>query len=256
MSQTVAPVEISALERVRLDRLLSLLPRKDVNKVLEIGARHGVVTRLLAGIYDEVTALDLSRPPFHIDKVTTVQGDVQKLQFPDNSFDCVVCTEVLEHVPDFAAGAKEITRVSNSQILIGVPYRQDTRVGRTSCVHCRKISPPFGHINTFDEKKIERLFAGAQISSIEYVSITRERTNFLSTWLQDFARNPYGTYDQEEPCIHCGGKLERPTNRSFIRRLAGALGLRLYKLQYKLNRPRATWMLVRLQKQVKNGRRS
>ncbi len=209
------------------------------------------MTRRLAQVYRDVTALDLKKPPFQIERVTTAQGDVQRLQFPDNAFECVVCTEVLEHVPDFAAAAREISRVTSSHVLIGVPYRQDTRAGRMTCTHCGKINPPFGHLNTFDEKKMKRLFPNLQVSSIEYLSTNRERTNFVSTWLQDIARNPYGTYDQEEPCIFCGGKLERPRDLLFVRRIAGALGARLYALQFRLNRPRATWMLVLFQKTPK-----
>ncbi len=247
MGHLAATVPISALERLRLDRLMALLP-KDVISVLEIGARHGVMTQRLAEICDQVTALDLKKPSFDIDGVSTVEGDVQRLQFPDNSFDCVICTEVLEHVPRFEAGAKELVRVAKNYILLGVPYRQDTRVGRTTCIHCGKISPPFGHLNSFDERKIADLFAGAEISSVEYVSKNRERTNVVSTWLQDFGGNPYGSYDQEESCVHCGRKLHRPEQLSFVRRAAAALGCRLYRIQYVFNRPRPTWILVLFRK--------
>jgi methyltransferase family protein len=247
MGEIAALQPVSPLEQLRLERLTSLLP-KNATSVLEIGARHGVMTQIMAEMYDDVTALDLKAPSFQINGVRTVAGDVQQLQFPDNSFDCVVCTEVLEHVPDYAAGARELVRVARKYILLGVPYRQDTRVGRTTCIHCGKIGPPFGHLNSFDERKIRSLFAGAEVSAIEYVSENRERTNAVSSWLQDFGGNPYGNYEQEEPCIHCGGKLNRPEQSSFVRRAAAALGCRIYRLQYALNQPRPTWILVLFEK--------
>lgn len=247
MAETIESGEISTLEQVRLDCLMSMMPRNSAT-VLEIGARHGAMTRRLAEICQHVTALDLKRPLFRIDRVTTVQGDVQHLQFPSNSFECVVCTEVLEHVPNFVMAAKEIARVAKSYVLLGVPYSQDTRTGRTTCVHCETINPPFGHINTFDESRIKSLFPGLYVSSIEHLSRTRERTNLLSTWLQDFAGNPYGTYDQEESCISCNRKLERPAQSAFFRRAAGWLGLKLYELQYRFNRSRPIWMLILFQK--------
>lgn len=37
--------------------------------------------------------------------------DVQQLRFDSNSFDLVTCTEVLEHVPDYKKGLKEVCRV-------------------------------------------------------------------------------------------------------------------------------------------------
>ena len=179
--------------------------------MLEIGARHGFVTSRLVDYFEEVTALDLQTPSFRLDRVNPIAGDVQKLALPDNSFDCVVCTEVLEHVPDVARAAQEIRRVCRHEVLIGVPYRQDTRVGRTTCSHCGRINPPFGHVNTFDEKALLRLFAGMTLVSRQTVGSNRERTNALAAWLTDLAGNPYGYYTQEEPCIHCGAKLVRTT---------------------------------------------
>ena len=117
MGQLSALGHVSALEQERLERLFSMLP-KDAVSVLEIGARYGVMTEKLAELYPNVTALDLTRPRFEIPGVTTVAGDVQRLQFPDDAFDCVVCTEVLEHVPDYAAGARatEASVVSSKNV--------------------------------------------------------------------------------------------------------------------------------------------
>lgn len=40
-----------------------------------------------------------------------VQGDALKLPFPSGSFDRVICSEVLEHIPDDLAAMGELTRV-------------------------------------------------------------------------------------------------------------------------------------------------
>ena len=50
-----------------------------------------------------------------------VVADVCRLPFDDNAFDLVVCSEVLEHVPDHQAGLREILRVSRGPVLITVP---------------------------------------------------------------------------------------------------------------------------------------
>ena len=216
--------------------------------VLEIGARHGDITRRLAERFERVTALDLSMPKFTIAGVEAVAGNVEALQFSEDSFDCVVCTEVLEHVPNVAEAARELARVSRKYVFVGVPYRQDTRVGRTTCITCGKISPTYGHINSFDENRVKELFPGLRTVTLEYCSENTERTNALSAWLQDLGLNPYGTYEQQEPCIFCGSKLIRPGKASLARRVASASGARLYEFQRRFRKPLPTWILLLLQK--------
>jgi SAM-dependent methyltransferase len=59
--------------------------------------------------------------------------DVQKLAFPDNSFDIVTSTEVFEHIPDDLAGFRELHRVlrPGGLFIFTVPlFPQDTTVER------------------------------------------------------------------------------------------------------------------------------
>jgi SAM-dependent methyltransferase len=48
-------------------------------------------------------------------------ADITRLPFEDQSFDLVVCSEVLEHVPDDTQALKELLRVAKSKVLITVP---------------------------------------------------------------------------------------------------------------------------------------
>src|SRR5512138_3449569 len=115
---------LQEVEQLRTNDLLRLLP-EGRRSILEIGARDGYHTQLLTTRFESVTALDLQKPPFSFDRVIPVQGDVTALEFPDNYFDCVLCAEVLEHVPAVDKAAAEISRVVKHEAVIGVPYRQD-----------------------------------------------------------------------------------------------------------------------------------
>jgi SAM-dependent methyltransferase len=42
---------------------------------------------------------------------SAVQGDALKLPFPDGTFDRVICSEVLEHIPDDVSAMRELSRV-------------------------------------------------------------------------------------------------------------------------------------------------
>jgi len=230
-------------ERARTADLLRVIP-KDRRSVLDIGARDGHFSRLLTQHFTEVVALDLQKPGFEIDGVTTVAGDATNLDFPDESFDCVFCAEVLEHIPELEKACREIARVARHEIVIGVPFRQDIRRGRTTCAACGRVNPPWGHVNSFDEAKLSKLFSGLQVISKSFVGTTKHVTNGVSTFLMQLGGNPWGSYNQEEPCIHCGAKLIPPGPRPFWRKLCSGVAARLNSLQSRWSRPHGNWIHV------------
>ena len=187
----------SAQERARIDDLMRIIP-KGRSTILDIGARDGYISKLLASYFEVVTALDLEKPDFDIANVITVKGDVSNLDFPDNHFDVVLCTEVLEHIrSELLISTNEIARVAKHEVVVGVPYKQDIRAGRTRCGSCKRKNPPWGHVNTFDEETLMSLFQMLTPLSTTYVGKIKERQNALSAYLMDIAGNPLGTYGQE-----------------------------------------------------------
>jgi 2-polyprenyl-3-methyl-5-hydroxy-6-metoxy-1,4-benzoquinol methylase len=111
----------SPAEIARTQDLLSIVP-KNLSTVLDIGARDGHFSQLLTKHFESVTALDLTMPQFDLDRVRPVQGDVTKIQFPDDNFDVVFCVEVVDHVPALQKACSEIERVARHAV-IGVLYR-------------------------------------------------------------------------------------------------------------------------------------
>ena len=211
-------------ERLRTSDLLALALHAN-GSALDIGARDGYHARLLADRFDKVTALDLTLPEIEDPRVECVAGDVTKLSFVDDSFDLVVCSEVLEHIEPslLAVACSELARVTRGHLLIGVPYKQDTRVGRTTCVACGARNPPWGHVNRFDELRLRKLFAGLAFERIHLVGVNDDATNAFSSSLMDLAGNPYGTYGQDEPCVVCGAAIvEAPRQRLHHKVLAKA----------------------------------
>lgn len=238
----------SEAEQQRLRDLLRLLPRGQ-RTILEIGARDGYHTRILTELFETVTALDLEQPAIVHDRVIPVKGNVLDLEFPDNAFDCVLCAEVLEHIPRVSRAAAEISRVAARTVVIGVPYKQDTRAGRTTCARCGRTNPPYGHINTFDEHHLKTLFPALRLAETSYVGSRRERTNAISAWLMDLAGNPWGTYGQEESCTACGAPLEAPSRRSGPRRICSRLAFLLNQAQRPFITPVANWIHMRFVKE-------
>ena len=210
----------SEAERLRTNDLLQLIPDCG-GKVLDVGAREGHFSRLLTESFDEVVALDLKKPSIEHPKIKCIKGDASCLYFDDNYFDLVFCAEVLEHIPynKMLTVCSELKRVSNKYILIGVPYKQDTRVGRTTCYSCGKKNPAWGHVNSFDLNKLICLFHNLDVIKISYVGNNKKYSNCISSFLMELSGNPYGTYNQEEPCIFCGKSLSCPPKSNFCQKI-------------------------------------
>lgn len=243
MERNLGKYRASEDEKARTNDLLRLLPRGR-RSVLDIGARDGHFSQLLTKYFSEVTALDLQRPRFAIPRVVTVAGDVTKLDFASGSFDCVFCAELLEHIPEVQRACNEIIRVARHEIIVGVPFEQDIRIGRCTCYACGKANPPWGHVNSFDSGKLLKLFSGLQLISTSFVGTSKESTTALSAFLMDLAGNPWGTYDQEEPCIYCGAQMKPPESRQPWQRGLSGIAARINRLQTLCRKPHGMWIHV------------
>lgn len=245
----------SAREHERVNDLLSLIPSVG-RSVLDAGARDGHVSRLLKDRFQMVVALDLAPPALDDPDITSVQGDITALPFDDDCFDAVLCAEVLEHIPSnlVERACNELSRVARDVVVIGVPYRQDLRCGRTTCRMCGRENPPWGHVNSFDERKLVALFPHMVAGRMSYVGETSAYTNELSARLLRYAGNPYGTYDQDESCVHCGSALRPPSSRTVLQRCATRAAIAVMTLQQRLGPSHPNWIHTRFDKSIRRER--
>ena len=239
----------SPLEQERIADLFRLIPARG-ERALDAGAWDGYLATRLADRYDHVVALDLNPPTVGHERVECVQGDVTALTYPDNSFDLVLCTEVLEHVPSdrLALACAELARVTRRHLVIGVPYRQDLRLGQTTCLTCGRRNPPWGHVNSFSLEKLRGLFSGLRVETTALVGRQAMSTNALAVAVTDLAGNPRGTYVQEQGCVHCGSKLVAPRWRPITKALA-ALGIALQLPSVWWRGPQPGWLHVHFVKE-------
>ena len=238
-------------EQKRYQSIISILPETG-GTLLEIGARDCYITKKLANRFKTIYALDLEEPEIRQKGIIPVKGDVTNLEFPDNHFDTVLCAEVLEHIPPemLQKACDEIVRVAKDRILIGVPFNQDIRMDRTTCSHCGKKNPPFGHVNSFTRESLAAFFRNAEVESVHDVGETKNlRTNPLSVFLMDLAGNPWGPYDQEENCIHCDHEILAPKKeRGVLSKVCSSVALRLKNLQNYSAKTKPHWIHMLLRK--------
>ena len=236
-------------EKQRVADLIGLLPDR-IASALDVGARDGFISRRLAERVSAVTALDLETPSIDHERIRCVKGNVTALDFPDDSFDIVLCAEVIEHISPrlLAKACGELGRVSREFLILGVPYKQDIRMSRSTCQECGGKNPPWGHVNRFDERRLRELFPGFKMAKISFVGEAGPGTNALSSLLMDWAGNPYGTYSQEEPCIHCGARLKEPPQRNLWEKILTKAAVAARDFQRAFMKPHPNWIHVLFKK--------
>jgi len=100
----------------------------------------------------------------------------------------------------------------------------------------------FGDTNRFDEERLDGLFAGLTRVGTDWVGRSDETTNPLSALLMDWAGNPWGTYVQEEPCVHCGSCVGRASPPGLSNRTLCALAERVNRLPRHFSPSRPAWI--------------
>ena len=114
---------------------------QDAGELSEVEKMFGAMS-LEGGVPEDATA-------------ETVQGDALDLPFPDDHFDSIIASEVLEHIPDDMAAMRELMRVlrPGGKLAVTVPSWLPERV-------CWALSEdyhtaPGGHVRIYTRAELE-----------------------------------------------------------------------------------------------------
>ncbi len=103
-----------------------------------------------------------------------VRMDVTRLEFPDNSFDAILCSHVLEHIPDDRCALHELHRVlkPGGWAILNVPIQGDTTLEDAVTRTAEERKRWYGdedHVRGYGRDYAERLSqAGFQVTVVDF----------------------------------------------------------------------------------------
>jgi SAM-dependent methyltransferase len=221
---------LNDLDRVRIPRTLDMIPH-DVRSIAEVGCGNGRVSNRLVPNYF-VVGLDVSRTALKQAAARRVMGSGSYVPLARNSVDLVLCTDVLEHLPDemMRETAREMVRISKRYVLVGVPYRERYQAAYARCSVCGLVANGFGHLRSFTERVLDGLFAGCEVLATDYVGGPRKYFNPVLLWIEQRLAGTYWGAGVEALCIGCGNNRFDTLRRTLIQKAIAKVSFRTNEL--------------------------
>ncbi len=148
--------EKSLLHRYAITyQIMKLLSHLRFDNLVDVGGAEGYKGALVRHLFDaEVKSCDLSQEACkradEIYSIDTQAIDVQDLPFESDSFDIVLCSEVLEHVPEFETAAEQLVRICRKAAVITLPHESIGHVEKHS-------AQPHAHLRAFNMNSLDYL---------------------------------------------------------------------------------------------------
>lgn len=136
----------------------------DVTSLLDAACGNGIFTNMAVEQLKNVKimAFDRSETALKYVKAEKQVANIDKIPFGDQSFDCVVAHDVIEHLPIgvYEKALSEIVRVARKYIIIAVPFEENRKHNVSECPICLSEFNNDLHFRSFDKAKMNDLFKG------------------------------------------------------------------------------------------------
>ena len=147
----------------RLKKIVSLIPKQKNLKILDAGCGEGQLLLRIQKIFSsfnaelygvDVTNVALERAKKRAPKSKFSLQDLKNLNYENNFFDVIICTEVIEHVPEYQKVLRELKRILKDRgvLIISFPNEPLWILSRFFLGR-RPIKIP-DHYNSFSPKKL------------------------------------------------------------------------------------------------------
>ncbi len=198
---------VDAKESQRIRQTLELIP-DEVRSVLDAGCGDGRVTMALARGHD-VVGVDVSCNALNREaRRSRVASVLTALPFRDESFDLVLVSEVIEHIPAdvLPQVLQELRRTAKKYVLITVPYRETLEDASVRC-QCGFVFHKWGHLKRYDERALVSLYQDMTACAVRLLGPSKPAD---PGWLKRIGQSWGGRHavpDADTICPRCCGRL-------------------------------------------------
>lgn len=144
-------------------QILKHIPQ-NAKTILDVGCGGAWLASALIPDGHRVISMDVStiNPVKAIQQVPSqyhwgLVADAYALPIKDNSLDCIVAAEIIEHVKDpklFIANLYNALK-PGGVLIITTPYNE--KIQYSLCIHCNKLTPHNAHLHSFTQTKIKSI---------------------------------------------------------------------------------------------------
>jgi SAM-dependent methyltransferase len=204
--------------------LMRALSHLKFMSLLDVGGAEGYKAALARSLFDvRVRSSDLSEEVCkRAQDIYGIEGDpidINNLPYDDNSFDVVICSETLEHIPDIVNATKELIRVSKKAVVITVPHEPENIITRNI-----QDRIPHAHLHALDIGSFD--FVNQFVSEIKVEKILCPYLNIPSAMVEarERKKDEISSYSSSYIAVF---NLLRPIFKIIFGKKTGSLLLRL-----------------------------
>ena len=124
--------------------------------VLDAGCGDGTTVRMLRKSFPQIKVFGVDLAPMPGAGIS--KASLTDMPFEDATFDCVLCMDVIEHIPmeECTSVLHEIRRVlkPKGHLCVTTPNEEDLEAALSLCPHCKKRFHPIGHTRSFSADQL------------------------------------------------------------------------------------------------------
>ena len=161
------------VEEAILRKMIAKNVPKDASLLLDTGCGSAWFAKYFIAREKKVVSLDVSfantskamtaiPSPNH----AAVVADVFQLPFGENTFDCIVASEIIEHLYEPELFVKKLAYIlkPGGKLILTTPYNE--KLEYNLCVHCNKPTPKNAHLHSFNEKNMKKLMTAVSENEV------------------------------------------------------------------------------------------